>query len=166
MGFGGFVMPIKDDPLKINLYRLEKEAAGQAQLMRDWGQKWADAEKALKMLKNALKVARAEIAKAVRTNPANYGVNKLTEGSIEEVLTLNSILRKQENELVEAEYERDIIKAMVVAIHERGEMISNEVKLHGQQYWSKPTADPEFNKKVREDEAVETMKKAARATED
>lgn len=147
----------KDDLLRINLNRLEVDAAEHARLLRQWGDKAAEAECKVRTGKNALRLIKAETAVVVRANPGNYGIRKISVEAVEDVVVQTRRYRDAETILVAAEYDRDILKSMVSALHERGEQIGNEVKLHGQQYWAKPRADQEDIQGVKEENAVDTM---------
>lgn len=133
----------KDDLLRIRFDRLHEDAAEQARLMRAWSSKLALADKKAKLAKRKARVVRAELSKVVRQAPGKYGIAKVTDTAVEDAVIQMTTCKEADQEQIEMEYQRDMLKAMVMSIHERGEQISNEVKLFGQQYWAKPAVDPE-----------------------
>lgn len=127
-----------DDLLAIRQDHLDEDAAGHPRLMFLWGKAFAVAKMKAKQAKNAHKVLEAELDRDIRLCPADYRIEKLTEAAVKACIYTHPSYARTWNELVEAEYEEDILDQFIKALHTRGEQIGNEVKLHGQQYWSKP----------------------------
>lgn len=140
----------KDDLLAIDIHNLENDASSQPRLIRIWIDKLAHAEKKAKLAKRELRLVKAELSKSVRSSPSKYGIVKLTDTSVEDAVVCMSTYKAKEEEYIDVELSRDIIKSMVQSLHERGEQISNEVKLHGQGYFSKVSVDPDTMQKIQE----------------
>jgi len=151
----------KDDILKIDLAHLEKDLAEHARLVRIWGDKLAEAEFNCKHAKNKLRLVKAELSRVVRSNPGKYNiVGRATEDATEDVVVTMSSYKEPAAELIQAEYDRDIIKNMVIALHERGEAMGYQAKLHGQMYWAKPQTNEEYSRHdVMTEAAEEAMPK-------
>lgn len=132
----------KDDILGIRLNQLHEDAATQPRTLRQWCDKLAGAERKAKLAKRKLRVVKAELSRVVRQNPHKYSIFKVTDTCVEDAVVCISDYKTAETELIDAEYNRDMLKNMVSSLHERGEQIGNEVKLHGQQYWARKTVEP------------------------
>lgn len=158
-------MMLKDDILKIDLAHLEDTAAEQARLLRKWADKLATANKEAKLAKRKVRLVRAELSRVIRSSPAKYRIIKVTEDSVEDVVVMSHDFKAAEAELIEAEYNRDVLQAMVSSLHERGEQIGNEVKLFGQQYWAKPKLSGEIGVEAAEVERRRAMRAATEALE-
>ena len=126
------------DLLEVRLEHLEEDCAGQSQLMREWGFHKAKAIRAVKDLKKELKLKAAHVGRDVRTNPAEFGLEKATEKAVEEVCLLDADYQDLQDQLIQAEYEEDLLGAFVDAIKDRRDQLRNEVILFGQMYFSKP----------------------------
>lgn len=131
------------DLLKINLNRLEEECAGQSQLMAEWGEILADAKRKSKDLRKALKLLTAQISLNVRRDPAEFGLARATDDSVKEVVTTQDEVQNLQDQVIQAEYEEEILDSFVWSIVDRKAQLENLVKLHGQMYWSKPDTSSE-----------------------
>lgn len=127
-----------EEILEIRLNFLEEDVAQQPKLRRQWGFELAKAKRELAIAKRNVKLLKAELGRAFRMDSrVNLG-RKVTEGSTEEYIQSDDAFNKAELDVIEREYEVDWLKEMVEALEDRKEQLSNEVKLHGQGYWSKP----------------------------
>lgn len=127
------------DLLAINLNRLEDECKDQPQLMFTWGQELAKARRVSKAAKNRMKLAEVAADKAAREDPfATMGIAKTTEPAIKAYVAGDEEYRQCQQDLIDSEYEEDVLAAFVESLRDRREQLGNEVKLHGQMYWSKP----------------------------
>jgi hypothetical protein len=124
--------------LDIDLQHLEDECKGHSRRVIYWGIKFAKAKRVVRRLKNKIKARRAEIAREIRRRPRNFQVDRATEGVIEDVCYSHQDYRMLQNDLVRAEYEQDVLEAMMKALYERGQDLGHEVKLFLGMYWSKP----------------------------
>lgn len=154
----------KDDLLRIDLYRLEECCINNPVLMREWADKLAEAKRATAMADAQLKLVKAEMGKKIRQRPSAYGVVKEVEACFNDALIASKEHQEALMAKITADYEEDILKAMVDSIHERGKQLSNTAALHGQQYWSKPHTDPETRAGITEKSSKGTMAEVNAAT--
>jgi hypothetical protein len=125
--------------LEINLGRLEEDAAGQPNLMRQAGEALAKARKRVKETKQERKVAAAMLHSNVRSSPETYGVEgRVTEKVLDDIDALDEGLADLDKKIIELEYEEDVLDAFVKACGSRDRQLEVEAKLHGQMYFSKP----------------------------
>lgn len=135
----------KEETLDLDLNRLEEACQKQPRMMFHWGKDLALAKKKSKEAKNALKLCFAEASKSIRVAPGMYGLEKVTDASVEAtVLTLEGYQKAQQN-LVDTEYEEDVLDAFVKALTDRRGEIGSLVQLHGAMYWAKPDTIPEVH---------------------
>jgi hypothetical protein len=132
-----------DSLLSINLDRLEEDAQEHPKLAFQWGKLLAEAARKAKVAKNNLKLVAAELELEIRKKPAEYGLDKVTEGSVNAVILCDEQYKYQQQLLIKTEHEEDVLKAFCFALSDRKSMIEAEVKLHGQTYWSKPSLSEE-----------------------
>ncbi len=104
-----------------------------------YGKALAAAERKLSTLKNNLKVLCAQIVMAIQQDPKGWGIEKVTEKTMDAATETHPEVAALKGQIIEAEEEVKILQGFVYAIVDRKAMIENLVKLHGQQYWSKPT---------------------------
>lgn len=128
--------------LDINLNRLEIDARDHPKLRREWGDKFALAKRDAKLAKAAFELMEANLKRAIRKDPARYGAAVGRTGSPSEDVVQATVIscpgyQQAQMTLIQKEYERDVIGSFLEAVQERGEQINNEVKLHGQGYFSK-----------------------------
>lgn len=128
----------KDALLTIDLTRLEENCAEQTVLMRQWGDKLAVARRKVSMEEAKLKVVKSEMANKMRQRPDAYGLTKDTDKVIDDAVQASREWQAQNLAIIEAEYQRDLIKSMVDALNDRRTELENCVKLHGQMYFAKP----------------------------
>lgn len=147
----------KDDLLKIDLARLEDCCSNQHIMLRQWGDKLALARKKVTDLENAAKVCKAELGKKIRQRYEAYGLVKGTEAEIESAILTQPEYKAAVELVTQAEYEKDLIKSMVDALHDRRTELENLVQLHGQMYFAKPNTSGQ-PKKARTDPTKPTGK--------
>jgi septal ring factor EnvC (AmiA/AmiB activator) len=125
--------------LAIDLNRLEEECERNPKLAIEWGQELAKANANLADAEKKVKRIGAELTLAIRRDPESYmkGV-KATDETVKAGVLSHPDYQAAEQEVIAAQYEVDMMKAMVYAIADRKTELENITQLHGQQYWSKP----------------------------
>jgi anthranilate phosphoribosyltransferase len=131
-------MKCPENVLEIHLDRLEEECQSLPKLLFLWGDKLAQAKRDARNAKNYLKLLAANMAKEIRENPKDFGLEKITEAALEQTVLVQEQYAQALADHSEAEHEEDVLLAFVIALKEKGEQIGNMTKLHGQMYWSKP----------------------------
>lgn len=129
--------------LAIRPNELDKDCNRNPQMAYHFGTKLAEAQKRVTTLEKSLKLRKAQVILAVHKDPAGYGLVKATELLMESVVETDEEYMRMQKDLIQAEYERDILKQFVLAIADRKQEIENMVYLFGQMYWSKPTISQE-----------------------
>ena len=155
---------LTEDLLVVSLDHLEENCAGQSQLMRQWGFEKAKAIRKVKDLKRLLKLRNAEIGREVRNNPGEFGLDRGTDKAIEEISLLDADYQNLQDQVIQAEYEEDLLSAFVESIRDRKDQLRNEVLLFGQMYFSKPNTS--LSEPANRVVQAETARRAANSLED
>lgn len=150
----------EDTDLDINLNSLETDAQSVPGKIYYWGQQLAEAKKAAKVAKNRTKLLFAELDSAVRANPGDYDIVKITEGAIKSNILQQAVYKEAQLEQIQREYDEDVLDAYVQGLNSLDNQIANLTKLHGQMYWQKSTTVSAENA-----EAVRTAQQAATAVD-
>jgi len=128
-------------------HRLDEEWVKQPELYRQWANEAADARRELDEAKNELAATRAETSFAIRTNPSDYDLNKVTEAGIGEVLLQQKQVQHAESAVVEARHRLDVVNGIVTALDHKRKALESLVSLHLSSYYASPRA-PEGTKEA------------------
>lgn len=143
--------------LNIDINRLDDEWLRQPHLYGEIADQLAEARRSLEQAKARLEITRAQIADEVRTNPKDYGIDRVSQPKVEAAVNRHRKVRLRTKSLIQAQYEVNVLQGAAVAMDHKKRALENLVKLHGQNYFSSPTASSDDR------EAVEDMvKKSAR----
>lgn len=124
--------------LDIDPLRLDDELIGQPQQRGQFGELHADALKDLDDAKANLSVAEAEADRDIRENPADYGIDKLSEARISAAVTLHPAVKVALKRVNEAKYKLNVLQAAIDGLEHRKRALSDLVTLHGQDYFAAP----------------------------
>lgn len=127
--------------LDIDKDNLHFESIDQPKRFFKWARKMAEASKETKRAKRAIAVIRAEVSSLIRTNPSNYGLEKITDAAVQSAVEQNEEVKKVEEEYIEACYNMDIYEAAKWAMTDRKISIEGLIKLYNEGYWSRPRTD-------------------------
>jgi hypothetical protein len=127
---------IKED-LKINRFKLEIECEQQPDLYHYHAEKLAMAKKIKDEAKDNLKRVEAKIQLKVRSGEIEPDVKK-TENSIAAIVVDNAEVEKARKELIEAEYEMNLLAANEESMRQRKSMLDHLIQLYIKEYYSAP----------------------------
>lgn len=142
---------------EIDETQLDREWINQPRMYYDYASQLAEAKLALEETKVDLDVVRADLDLHIRSKPDEYGLEKVTEKTIESAIMQQSEYTAELKKVRRAKHEVDLLNAAVQALDHRKHALQNLVSLHGQQYFATPKAD-EHGKEA----AEELNKRAAR----
>ncbi|HQF51190.1 MAG TPA: hypothetical protein PK588_10545 [Paludibacteraceae bacterium] len=117
---------------------LDLECLEQARLMLRYCQLAARLEKEEDLAKENLNLVKAEIDKDIRTNPAKYGIDKITEGAIANAIIMDPRYKEASQHYIDARFEANAAAGAVKACEQRKSMLETLARLHGQQYFAGP----------------------------
>jgi hypothetical protein len=151
-----------EQDIAIDPNSLDTEWLGQASLMLDYTKHLAECEKTVNTLKDAVKATKAEIGKDVRSDPKAYGIEKLSNDSVEEAVLSDKEYKRVQRELVEAQYEADIAKGAVESFRQRKSALENLVQLFMSQYFAGPKIPRDLSKEWEDKQRQKTANQAVR----
>lgn len=122
----------------------------------------AEAKRDVAEGKSELSVVEADLNRAIRADPATYGIEKITESAINAAIATSKEYTKAKQALQEFEYYADLAQALVWALEHKKRSLTLLVELHGMSYFSKPKVSEAGR------EAVErmTQRKVRRSMDD
>ena len=136
---------------KINPNKLDQEWIRQPALIEKHLIDAADKRLALDEAKNRLAVIEANLDQAIRDDPIRYQLSKITEGAVAKAIILQDEYQAALKEQQTAKHDYDIAWAACTALDHKKKGLEDLVKLHGQQYFSTPQAEPEELSSVTKD---------------
>jgi hypothetical protein len=122
----------------------------------------ADAGKDVDEAKATLEVVEAEARLHVRNTPGQYGLDKVTEGAINEIVVCQPRVLKAQQRLIKAKHRQDILSAVVATLEVKKRSLTLLVELHGMSYF----ADVKVSREGKEAVNEQKMRKFARRNED
>lgn len=143
-----------EQDITIDETALDVEWLDQPRKVFRYGKHLAHVNKELELSKESLNVVKAELDKAIRQNPAAYGIDKLTETQVSNAILLQDEYQAANKEMIDLRYEYEMAKVAFQAIAGRRDSLQNLTSLHGQQYFAGPRVprdlSKEWNKKTEE----------------
>lgn len=146
----------------IDQNNLDDEWLGQASLYFEYAANQADARGEVEQIKNRLEVLKADIGKAVRDDPKKFGLEKVTERAVDEVIALHPGVQGDQELLVRANHKVEIIGAAVRALDHRRKALEKLVELFLANYFSKPQSSSASSEHVNELEKRRARRKTKR----
>jgi hypothetical protein len=132
-----------DIDLKLNIdeNNLLNEWKSQASMMLEYGIQLADAMQEEDGAKAKLAVVAAEMDRDMRANPADYGIDKLTEAAISSAILVQPEHKIVTKKLDDAHHEVRILRAVVDALSHRKSTLQGMTDLFLRQWYANPTSD-------------------------
>lgn len=131
---------------------LDVEWINQPKLAIKYGIVWAELKRDLEYLEENLKVKTAELVDAVNSDPAKYlgeGV-KPTLGNIDSFVIQDDRIKILKKKIIESRFEVEMANIAKNEIcFSRKTALENLVRLHGQNYFSSPSAPRDLSTELR-----------------
>ena len=121
--------------LKINLQTLHEECAEQALLFEEASQLTTEAKVALAHAQLERDKTKANTELDIRANPDNYGLTKVTEGSVSAALTSSPVVVACEETIIKQDEQYRTVLALVGALEQRRSMLNSAVSLYVHSYF-------------------------------
>lgn len=141
-----------EQDLKIDESGLDVEWLRQPQLILKYSKIAAEKRKEIDLKKEALNIIRAEIDRAVRTDPEAYDIIKITETVVVNTIAEQPEYKAANQEVIEANYEYDMARGALQALEHKKTALENLVRLFGQSYFAGPTIPRNLTKEWEEKE--------------
>ena len=129
-----------EEDIRIDPTALDVEWLEQPELMRKYAQHVAEMEKLRDAAKERLDVGKARIEMEIRNDPKKFGLEKMTEGSIQSTILLQDEYKRLVQDYNDAKYEYGVAVAAVRAVDQRKTALENLVKLLTASYFAGPKA--------------------------
>jgi hypothetical protein len=129
-----------DTDLSIDLNYLHLECQKHPELAMKYSKLFAKAKRKASILEEKVKTLRSQLVKQANENPDMYlgkGV-KATAPNVEAYYRDNTEYKEVKQNWIDAVYEMDLLEGAKFAFAARKSMLEEEVRLHGQQYYSTP----------------------------
>jgi len=124
------------DILPINVEELDAEWATQPEIYWEFAKEAKKAELQVKKLEAKLDLFRAQLARRIRQDPQAHGLPKATEAAIADIVVSHPDYQVKLNELLNAKYKADLLKAVLEALRQRRDALSNLVQLLKMEYFN------------------------------
>ncbi len=148
--------------IKIDETALDVEWLEQPRLMLKYTKHQALMEREMLNAKEEVELCRAELDREIRSDPDKFGVAKITETVVNNLIISNEKYKETYDEYLEMKYEYEVAKGAVQAFRDRKEALENLVRLHGQQYFAGPSVPRDLSKewqdKQKQTQANKTIK--------
>ena len=124
--------------LAIDGSNLHLEWQRQADIYHDAAVDLADIKLELDLAEAKLKVRENEVRNNVRRKPDKYGIVKLTEGAIDEVVAAYPKLAQMQEEILTLKHHAAMAKALVDSLDQKKKALEKLVDLILSDYWAEP----------------------------
>lgn len=128
-----------EDDRKIDPSALDLVAATQSEVFFFWAQKSVQARMSQDRAKLAFELVVSRLKLSARTSPQDFGLSKVTEGGLDEVVKTHKEFVAAQEVYLNAHEESLLLDWAVQALEQRKRMIEVLVTLHGQQYFAGPS---------------------------
>lgn len=135
-----------DSDVAIDVNALDVEWVRQAALMLHYARIVAQHQREVDRVQENLDVIKARLDHDVRKNPAAYGLDKITEASVGNTVTMLVEYREAKVKVMDAWYELNIMKASVNALEHKKRALEGLVSLHGKMYFAGPSVPRDLSK--------------------
>jgi len=134
--------------IAIDPNQLDTEWCDQPSLYFQYAAKLASARRDVDEAKADLDVTRAELDKAIRLDPASFGLVKITEAAITSAIPTQEKFCDANEAVIEAKHRADILSAAVSALDHRKKALENLVSLFLSNYYSRPKASEKSKERM------------------
>jgi len=119
--------------------QLDVECVRQAELYFKWSERAIEAHAEVDRAKLKLDITVAKLENECRRSPADFGVTKVTEGSVTAAIKDTEKYQEAFDNFYNARSNAKLLDAAVNAMEQRKRMIEMLITLHGQQYFAGPS---------------------------
>lgn len=127
---------------------LDVEWLHQPALMMKYTNLQANARREIDRQKEAVAVMKAQIGKDIRDDPDRYRIEKITDKVVEAAILLEERYQTINSELIDVQYEYQMLNGAVAAVEQRKAALEGMSKLLGLQYFAGPKVPRNLNDEV------------------
>lgn len=129
-----------DFELAIDQNSLDQEWLDQPRMYFRYAAQLADARQAYDAARADLDLTKAELDLAIRSDPQQFDLGKVTEASIQATILNQKAYTRARDKLSAAKHEVDVLEAAVGALDHRKRSLERLVELFLANYFSRPSA--------------------------
>lgn len=141
-----------EQDLFIDENALDLEWLSQPLLMLKYTEAAASARREVDRVKELLAVERAGIDKKIRKDPDKYDIEKITESVISNTIIMQKSYKDIQTDVIEAQYEYQMMQGAVQAVDQRKQALENMSKLLGLQYFAGPKIPRDLSYEVQQEQ--------------
>lgn len=123
---------------EIDLDNLEKEWGKQPRLYHEHALHAADCRRKHAEAKAELELTEAELDREIRQNPMKFGIDKLTEKTVESCTVSSQRYQKALLNAIKAKHDLDVAEVAVETLNHKKYGLQDEVRLRLSDYFSEP----------------------------
>lgn len=131
-------------------HKLDEELQAQPKMYFEHAVMLADARRDYEQAEAAKDLVWAELDRDVRSDPAAFGVDKITEAVVKETITRSKKYQKAVAEVIDKRHDMDIAQAGATALDHRKRGLEKAVELWLSDYWAEPRVNGDGREKARE----------------
>ena len=136
--------------VQIDEHNLDKECVKLPSDYLKYSHLAADAKRDLEDMKNKLEVIQAELAKDIRSNPENFGLEKVTEKAVDMTVLTLPRYQKALARMHTLKHNADLAQSVVWALEHKKRTLTLLVELFGMGYFSSPKISKQGKEAVME----------------
>lgn len=140
-------MSYRDD-LEIGKHNLDEEWENQPLLFAKWAEEEVEAQFQRDKKKEQLELERAKIDSAIRKNPMAFGIDKVTEAAIQNVILQTKSYQKISNDYLDAVKNSKILSVARESFDQRKKALEKLTDLFLSNYWAEPNITREGKEKM------------------
>lgn len=144
--------------VEIDPLALDREWVNQPRLYLQFASELADANRELDEAKSNLDIVKADLDQNIRSDPEQFGLDKVTEASITSTLLTQPEYKEAMTLLIESRHKREILAAAVAALDHRKKALEKLVDLHMSGYYASPRASGDSREAMSEVERKSTRR--------
>lgn len=150
--------------VSINPLELDRECVKLPSDYLEIGLEAVELRKRMDELKAEKEVLEADLAKSIRSNPSEFGLEKVTESAVSAIIIANPKVQTISEKTARAKHRLDIAQAVISALEAKKRSLTMLVELHGMSYFAGPNLSPQ-GKKAMEQMTKDSVRPRRRAME-
>ena len=151
------------DLFDINKNNLDEEWVKQPEQYHQAADELVDARDAYERAQAELKVIEAELDSAIRQDPTQFGLEKVTETALERVIIRQRRFVKAQEEMFRAKHVMGLCQVEVSTLDHRKTALENLTKLRLADYFSEPRPPKEDRERLQAAERNHAFRKRAKS---
>jgi hypothetical protein len=136
------------DIFHLNKFKLDEEWLQQPRLYRKYAERLADARRDHEQEEAKLELVEAELDKSVRSDPAAYGIDKVSESAIKHCIVADPKYQQQQQAAIDSRHKVNVLTGWLTALDHRKKALEKEVDLFLAGYFAEPKAGKSSREQV------------------